>query len=836
MQEEKLQKSSAVLKDAPRRGLTRRSFLKATAATAGAAAVAGVALDMLPAAAEGQKPQEEVYQGICRGNCGGGCRIAVTVREGKVVKTGPILNEDPMENLICARGYTHTQRIYAPERIQYPARRVEGTPRGGGEWERLSWDDAIKYICDHWKEYQKEFGDSSIAYSYGAGTYAQNYYVYMRLFNSLGATKIAQENDMTMLNYSWKMLGMSLYMVGNSRKDQVNAHTTFIWGCNASIGTFNRWKYLMASRDNGGKLVVIDPTYTVAAQKADFWAPIKPGTDAALAMAMIRYWHENGKDDKQYLASMTVAPFLVRQDTGKFLRSDEAGIAAEREAGVATGGGFGLGMDQGEGKYPLVAVDEQGNPGLLKEIAAPAIEGEFVINGIPVKTAYTMLLERCDEWTLPAASAKCELAEEVITQLAEMYLDGPTMLHTGFGIDHRGNGDGASHALCVLPLVSGQIGKKGAGVSGNLAGATTGFAGDNWMTVVTSKMKPGATTNMTYIPQIVEEQQWCGQPMHLKSIFFYCGNPLGSYSGTTALRKAFESIDLLVTADTVWSDTAKYSDVVLPVPHWFEYETYRTCPNDYLDFNDAAIEPQFESKPDCDIIRLLGLGMDLGPEFDYDNAGFHAMFLDSDVARDQYGVTWETLKQQKHIKMAPDEFIYGNQFIPFATESGRAEFYFENPVPEFDKSRQLDQELYALPFQSDPLETYDTNPLLEKYPINLMTHRDKFKVHTAFAKCPWLLEIQPEPTVELNPIDAEKYGISENDYVRCYNDRGFCVFKAHLDPSLRPGTAWTEHTWLDDQYKAGHYADLTSLACTHFFPTNTPFDTLVAVEKYELEA
>lgn len=831
MQEEKISRH-----DGAKRGLTRRSFLKATAATAGAAAVAGVALETAPAAADAGKPAEEVYQGLCRGNCGGGCRIAVTVREGKVVKTGPTLNEDPMDNLICARGYTHTQRIYAPERIQFPARRVEGTPRGGGEWERISWDEAISYICDKWKGYQKDFGDGSIAYSYGAGTYAQNYYMYMRLFNSLGATKIAQENDMTMLNYSWKMLGMSLYMVGNSRKDQVNAHTTFIWGCNASIGTFNRWKYLMASRDNGGKLVVIDPTYTLAAQKADFWAPIKPGTDAALAMAMVRYWHENGKDDREYLASMTVAPFLVRQDTGTFLRSDEAGIPAEPEAGGTLGGGFGgLGGGGGEAMYPIVVVDAEGKPGVLKEIAAPAIEGEYVINGIPVKTAYTMLLERCDEWTVPAAAAKCELSEDVVTQLAEMYLDGPTTLHTGFGIDHRGNGDGASHALCVLPLVSGQIGKPGAGVSGNLGGATTGFAGDNWMTVVTSKMKPGMTTNMSYVPQIVEEGTWCGQPLTLKSIYFFCGNPLGSYSGTTALREAFDTVDLLITADTVWSDTAKYSDVVLPVPHWFEYETYRTCPNDYLDFNDAAIPPQFESKPDTEIIRLLGLGMDLGSEFDLDNDQLHAMFLDTDVAREQYGVTWETLREMKHVKMAPDDFIYGNQFIPFATSSGRAEFYFENPTPEFDKSRELDQTLYALPFQSDPLETYDNNPLMEKYPLNLMTHRDKFKVHTAFAKCPWLLEIQPEPTVEINPVDAEKYGIAENDYVKCYNDRGFCVFKAHLDPSLRPGTMWTEHTWLDDQYKAGHYADLTSLACTHFFPTNTPFDTLVAIEKYEEE-
>ena len=818
--------------------VTRRNFLKGSSALAGLAAVSGFGCSPSREGEEElqQAPEEEVYQGLCRGNCGGGCRIAVHVREGKVVKTGPVLDEEePIRNLICPRGYSHTQRIYAPERIQFPMRRVDGTSRGSGEWERISWDEAIEYICQKWKSYREEFGNSSIAYSYGAGTYAQNYYVYMRLFNSLGATKIATENDMTMLNYSWKMFGMSLFMVGNSAMSEMRSRMIFIWGCNATIGTFNRWKYVMAARDNGAKIVVIDPTYTLAAQRADLWVPVKPGTDAALAMAMIKYWHDNGKDDAAYLRDMSVAPFLVRQDTGKFMRADDAGLPAERDPDIVQTSGFGLGTEAIEGKYPLVAVDSDGSVGLLRDVPDAAIEGTFEINGIDVKTAYTMLLERCEEWSVEAAAKKCEIPEETVVKLAEMYLEGPTMLHTGFGIDHRGNGDGASHALCTLPIVSGQIGKRGAGIGGNLAGATTGFAGDNWLTVVTSKYTPGATTNMTYLPQIVEEESWCGSPLHMKSIFFYAGNPLGSYSGTTALRAAFDKVDLLITADTVWTDTAKYSDVVLPVPHWFEYETYRTCPNPFLDFNDKAIEPQFESKPDTEIVSLLGLGMDLGPEFEFTNDEIHAMFLDSDTAKQQYGVTWDVLKEKKHIRMAPDDFNYGSKEVPYATESGRAEFYFENVDPEFDKTVELDTKLYALPFQSDPLETYDTNPLLEKYPINLITHRDKFKVHTAFAKTPWFLEIQPEPTVELNPEDAKKYGIEENDYVRAYNDRGYVVLRAHLDASMRPGMAWTEHTWLDDQYVAGHYADVTSLKCTHHFPTNTPFDTLVAIEKYTKE-
>lgn len=149
--------------------------------------------------------------------------------------------------------------------------------------------------------------------------------------------------------------------------------------------------------------------------------------------------------------------------------------------------------------------------------------------------------------------------------------------------------------------------------------------------------------------------------------------------------------------------------------------------------------------------------------------------------------------------------------------------------------KEIDPVLYSLPTCELPLEAYDGNPLKEKYPMILMTHRDKFKVHTAFAPHPWFLEIQPEPTIEINPVDAEARGIKEGDYVRAYNDRGYVVMRAHVDSSMRPGVTWTEHTWLGTQYVDGHYAALTSCATRHFKPSNHPFDTLCEIEKYEKE-
>ena len=155
---------------------SRRSFLKGTAALAGLAALAPGAVGCATTATPEKVDDngDQIYQGLCRGNCGGGCRIEVKVREGKVISTGPTLEEDPMDFLICPRGLSHIQRMYAPERIQYPVRRKEGTPRGGGEWERLTWDEAINYVTGKWKEYRAQYGNNAIAFSYGAGTYSND--------------------------------------------------------------------------------------------------------------------------------------------------------------------------------------------------------------------------------------------------------------------------------------------------------------------------------------------------------------------------------------------------------------------------------------------------------------------------------------------------------------------------------------------------------------------------------------------------------------------------------------------------------------------------------------
>ena len=151
----------------PLGGLTRRGFLKTTGAVTAVAAVAGTgaALAPMPANAEGSSSAdgEQTFRSACRGNCGSRCPLEVTVREGKVVKARPMdmPGEDAVRKRFCVKGFSQPQRVYDTDRLKYPMKRVG--ERGAGEWERISWDEAVSTIAEKMGAAIKDYGGTSVA-------------------------------------------------------------------------------------------------------------------------------------------------------------------------------------------------------------------------------------------------------------------------------------------------------------------------------------------------------------------------------------------------------------------------------------------------------------------------------------------------------------------------------------------------------------------------------------------------------------------------------------------------------------------------------------------------
>ena len=557
-------------------------------------------------------------------------------------------------------------------------------------------------------------------------------------------------------------------------------------------------------------------------------------TICAAGRTATNYIIEQGRADEAYLRDCTVAPLLVVDETGSYLRMSDLGVEpTEGPLNPLTG--------QPAMIDPLVVTDGMGQTAVLGEMAEPVIRGRYQINGIDVTTAYELLVERVAEWPVERAAEVCDIPEQTIVDLAEMYLDGPSHLEVGFGNDHWGNGASITHAQFTLAMVAGQWGIKGGGIGGTQGAATNGIPGANYlgMYYLPGAQYTGFSTYFGDFHDIVDEKRYGDREVNVQSLLITTGNPLACSPDRERIMRTLEQIDFVVCCDWLMTDSARWSDIVLPVAHWFEFEAINPCPTPYADLQEICVPPQFESKPDVEIVKLLGTAMGFGDSVDFDDESWNRLALDSDTCRNA-GITWERIKEEKHVRFAPETYYYGSREYPFLTPTGRGQFYLENVAPRFPHGQELDTARLALPSFELPDEGWNEGTaefpkyeIAEKYPLVLMSHRDKFKVHTTFALHPWFLELQPEPTIEMNPEDAEVRGISEGDYVRAYNDRGYCVFRAHLDSSMRPGVTITEHTWAQEQYVDGHYCSLTSRASSQFKPAPHPFDTLVEVEAVE---
>lgn len=830
------------------RSFGRRAFLKGTAATAGFAALAAVgcssdkpeepapaddgAADVKadaepkPAKAPVQAPPEEIYQGVCRGNCFGGCSLDVKVRDGKVVATTATKLPDPAYSRICQRGHSHLQRIYDPDRLKAPIRRVG--ERGAGEWEQITWDEAIDEITTKWKQYQSESGPESIAFMAGSGNFGVSATNYAgRLRDAMGGTLVQFCYDNCYFHAGLHAEGVGECFLGNEIADIVNAKYVFLWGTNPSVAQPQNWHFIMDAKEAGAKVVVIDPNFTLSAARADVFVPIRPGTDNALLMAMINEIVDNGWIDADYIKASTVGPYLVKASDGKFLRGSDIGIEPTTTTNAA---GKEVTVD------PIMVRDADGNVGTVEEIANPVIEGSFEIEGNEVTCAYTMLVESCKPWTVARAAELCDIPESTIKDLAKMYAEGPSTIYQGFGPDHYVNGERVYFTQYAMAAITHNVGRPGAS-----CGYDWTYAGLMKYVKPALLTPQGAAASLTTVSPAMLEQVKAkeveGKPFDLRSLYIWVSNPLGNQTDRNSWIELFNMLDLVVVVDMRLGDTANYADIVLPCVHWFESTEIMPQTSPYLVLQEKAIDPLYESKTDVEIVNLLARGMGI-ENFEMTIEDYLAGTLNNDLAKAD-NITWDRLKKEKVIKILSGEphYIHGESGV-FRTASTRLNLYYESPTPYIVYGQSFDVEKNRLPYWEPPCEAwpetvaeFEANPLAERFPLIFTTERNKMKCHTQWGHSPWLLELYNEPVIRIHPTDADARGIKEGDYVRAFNDRGEAVFRANIHPGARPGVVIAPKGWEEDQFKKGHYSNLTSRAFNPFTPNNCFFDALIEIEK-----
>lgn len=829
-------------------GLTRRSFLKTTGAVAGAAALAGgTNLTALAAedAAEQAAAGETFSRSYCRGNCGGVCSNIIKVREGRVVQSRP---EDIPREYIgtrqgCVRGQFTPQRIYSPNRILHPMKRVEGSARGAGEWECVSWDEATKLVAEKLAEIEKEHGGKSIGFytSFGgvgwlngANTTRNGYhpvemygYGLSRMAHKLGATVFGPSADLCQM-YMSTILGQTFATANDCRDSDL----ILIWGCNPTDACRAYWPYVVEAKRRGAKLWLIDPQFTSAGKECDEWLPIRPGTDGALMLYMANYAFENDLVDP-YFAEGSVAPLLIRED-GSYIKLSDLG---KEPVSVVSAAAAMAGITSPIPTDSEVVWDAQsGAPVSSFECKTGAITGTFDVTlasgeTIKARTVWDYCREYTKEYTLEKVAEICDLPAEKIESLAKDYATCEACtLMTYQGLGHHNNSRHNYKNMSLMASITGNINKPGASISQSTLGAMATMQANSFTTTLPPKPDDAKEVDFisgAYMPQIVQEGKWAGENRELKALWVCNANPLASDTGRAAMLEAFEKIGFIVTADSYMTDTARYSDVVFPISMIWEQDDIYATGGTFITLK--VVEPLGEAKADMDLYRAVASRM-----------GFDDLYPKSDLE-----LIHEQLDTPANAKVGCtfDDFVeadggwasYGDLAfrMPETNSTGRTQFYLPVVTPRNAQGLTL-EEKENVPYWEPPTEACADNPDMAsgKYPFFGCSDHNNYHGHSMFAGFDWIDELR-RPSVRINEEVARERGIESGDLVRVFNDHGECVLHAVLTKGIRPDTILMPHGPQMDDYIKGHHQELTNYATDPICGNSAFYDWVCDIELYE---
>jgi anaerobic selenocysteine-containing dehydrogenase len=259
---------------------------------------------------------KRVVHAACPHDCPDACGVLITVEEGRATRIQGDPAHPVTRGFLCAKVAKYLDRVYSPDRVLHPLRRVR--PKGpcspeAAAFVRVSWDEALEELAARLRSVVAEFGAEAILpYSYGGtlGT-LNNASMDRRFFHRLGASRL----DRTICSEAGgeglkSVLGVKL---GTEPEQFRHSRLIIAWGANIHGNNVHLWPFIEEARRSGAKLVAIDPYRTRTARCADWYLPINPGTDVALALALMQVLIAEDLVDDAYVAQHTVGFDALRE-------------------------------------------------------------------------------------------------------------------------------------------------------------------------------------------------------------------------------------------------------------------------------------------------------------------------------------------------------------------------------------------------------------------------------------------------------------------------------------------------------------------------------------------
>ncbi len=623
--------------------------------------------------------------------------------------------------------------------------------RGEGKFEPISWTEALDKVAAELQRVKKAYGNSAIYVPYGTGSYSQTNgrQVAQRLLNLFGGS-LGSYN-----NYSWAAMAKATETVygttvtGNQRQDWLNAKYILMWGWNPSEirdGT-NTEFFLRKARENGARIVCIDPRMTASAVAlADEWIPIRPGTDVAMMSAMAHVMIASNLHDAAFVASHCVG-------------FDQSQMPAEARTA------------ESYADYIFGARDRI--PKTPKWAEA--------ITGVPRET-----IER--------------IAREYATRK-------PGVLYQGYGMQRRAYGEQVVRAGCTLAAITGNVGVPGGWASGLALQAPAGGPQWNVFPIGSNPVKASIPTFLwteavVRGPELGPEHGVRGVPKldnRIRLVYAVASNAVvnqhANINRTAKILQDERLVEFLVVQDNFLTPTARFADIVLPactqLETWGVEDGWKY--GDEILLMPKAVEPAGESKSDYQVCAELAARLGLRDAFTQgrDERGWVEAALTSfrkafprlpalaEFESSNAGVFSMPVTKPA---IAFAEFRQDPARYPLPTPSGKIEI-FSAALHAMGKPAEVP----AVPKYIQEWES-PFGPEARRFPLQIVGHHTLARVHSTMAGVDWLEEAFPHRAF-VNPADAAARGIKNGDEVRVFNDRGALTIRCRVTKRIMPGVA-----------------------------------------------
>ena len=669
-------------------------------------------------------------------DCGGRCPLRLHVKDNTILRIEGDDHPDSHRQLrTCLRCRAYRKYVHHPERLMYPQKRVGA--KGEGRFERISWDEALGILAGKLKETKEKFGPESILLMTGGSYLASLHNGSMatsRLLNQFGGYTTHYGNISSEGAVWASLVQYGSVMVGHGREDMLNSRLIILWGWDPArmISGSNTMHHLIKAKENGARVISVEPRYTdTAATVADRWIPIYPGTDTAMMAGMAYVMIRENLQDQAFLDKCTVG-FDKFKD-------------------------YILGDEDGQAKTP--------------------------------------------EW----AEAICGVPAGTITELAREYASTkPAALMDCQGPARSAMGEQYNRFAATLSAMTGNVGKEGGSACGGLMGIPIGHMfrmsaippGKNPVEMTGPKIKGTLDIRDRVIKRIHINKLWeailegkaKGFPADIKMAWSVCNNYLNQIGNANKGHKALKQLPFFAVNEIFMTAQARYADLLLPVTTAAERSdlTYAWPSGPYYTFVNRAIEPLGECKSDLEICEMLSdhLGIEgfrLGAEEDL----LRHMVAQNPVTS-KYVKDFDKFKKEgiHRIELEKPYIAFKKQVEdpennPFDTPSGKIEIYSQ---------RVADMNSPQCPPIPKYMPTFEdrSDPLFEKYPLQLLTPHPRNRVHSEMYKVEWLAEAEPH-VLWIHPEDAKARGVEDGDPIEVFNGRGRIAIKAFVTQRIKPG-------------------------------------------------